>query len=382
MNFREILKLALEVEASDIHLKAGLPPTFRINGILKSLANVGSLKPQEIEKIAYEIMDDDERKEFEENFEMDTSYSFDNLGRFRVNIFRQQGYIGIVLRVIPSVVKNFKELNLPSVLEKLAMEKWGLVLVTGSAGSGKSTTLASIVEYINTHRSCNIITIEDPIEYKYKDKKSIINQREVRSDTKSFARALRQALRQDPDVILVGEIRDRETMEIALQAAETGHLVLSTLHTVNAVETVHRILSFFSSEIQQQIRIQLGSVLKGIVSIKLIPKASGKGRIPALEIMLSNSRIKDCIITPSKTYEISLAIAEGKVTYGMQTFNQSLLELLEKGLITEEEALKNCINSGDFSLKLHGVGCESAEEFEHSNASFYESAWSPEGISH
>jgi twitching motility protein PilT len=272
-----------------------------------------------------------------------------------VNIFTQRDSIGIVLRTISVNPPTIAELNLPAVIEKVALEPRGLVLVTGTTGSGKSTTLAGMVNHINKSRNCHIITIEDPIEFLHRDKKAIINQREVGQDTGSFAAALRVALRQDPDVILVGEMRDLETIEIAILAAETGHLVFSTLHTLDAQETINRIISVFSFEQQKQIRLQLSMIIKGIVSQRLVPTADGKGRVPATEVMISTARIRECIAEPTKTRELHDAISQGHSTYGMQTFDQSLMSLFRTGTITYDEALRNATNPDDFALKVSGI---------------------------
>lgn len=360
----EILKIAVKNNASDIHLKAGLPPILRINGSLYPLKNAGRLEPDAVREMAFSIMDSAQREKFQYQMEIDLGYGVPGLGRFRVNVFMQRGTVGIALRVIPFVIHSFEELNLPKVLETLSMETRGLILVTGTTGCGKSTTLAAMIEYINNHRTCNIITIEDPIEFLLKDKKSIIHQREVGIDTPSFASALRAALRQDPDVIMVGEMRDRETMETALEAAETGHLVLSTLHTLDAAETINRIVTMFPPHQHKQIRIQLASVLKGVISQRLIPRADGKGRVPAVEIMISTARIKEYIEDEEKTKKIHDAIAAGYTTYGMQTFDQSLMWLLKRGLITYEEALRQASKPGDFALRVKGVTSTSDQKWE------------------
>jgi twitching motility protein PilT len=277
------------------------------------------------------------------------------MGRFRCNIFQQRGSVGLVLRLIPARIQTFKELMLPQVLEKICEEQRGLVLVTGTTGSGKSTTLASMIDFVNTRRIEHIMTIEDPIEFLHRDKKSIINQREVDVDTKQFSAALRSAMRQDPDVILVGEMRDYETIETALLAAETGHLVLSTLHTVDATETVNRIISVFPPHQQKQIRIQLAAVLKAIISMRLLPRADGLGRVPAVEILISTGYIRDCIENKEKTKLIRDAINQGTSQYGMQTFDQSLYLLYKNGLITLEEALRRATNPDEFKLKIQGI---------------------------
>jgi twitching motility protein PilT len=281
------------------------------------------------------------------------------LGRFRVNVFLQRSTVGIAIRVISIGALSFEELNLPKVIEKMALETRGLILCTGTTGSGKSTTLASIVDYINHHRSCHILTIEDPIEFLLRDRKSIINQREIGADTTSFAGALKSALRQDPDVILVGEMRDFDTIETAIMAAETGHLVLSTLHTLDAAETINRIIGVFPPYQHKQVRIQLGSIMKGVISQRLVPRSDGTGRVPAVEVMLNTARIREYIEDKDKTRKIREAITQGYVSYGMQTFDQSLMALYKENLITMEEALRQASNPDDFALRVRGVSSTS-----------------------
>jgi twitching motility protein PilT len=305
--------------------------------------------------MAFGLMNDWQKERFVKNREVDMGYEVYGLGRFRVNVFQQRGKLRIALRIVPYQIKNLKELHLPSVVGNIAMEQRGLILVTGTTGSGKSTTLASMIDIINSNRNCHIITIEDPIEFIHEDKKSIIDQREIGSDTITFSGALRVALRQDPDVILVGEMRDFETIETALTAAETGHLVMSTLHTLNAVETVTRIISVFPPYHQKQVRLQLAGVLKGVVSQRLVPRADGTGRVPAAEILVSNARVRECVIEKDKTNEINDAIAKGLTAYGMQSFDQSLMFLMQEKLITYEEALKHCTNPDDFALRVKGI---------------------------
>jgi twitching motility protein PilT len=349
------LKIALKGGASDIHLKAGLPPMFRIDGDLVPLKDAKRLVPEELNKMALGIMNPAQKEEFKRTHEIDLAYGVPGLGRFRVNIFQQRGTIGIVLRVIPFGIQNFEQLTLPAVLEKIAAETRGLVLVTGTTGSGKSTTLAAMVDFINSKRTRHIITIEDPIEFLIRDKRSIVNQREVGADTLSFAAALKSALREDPDVILVGEMRDFETIETAITAAETGHLVMSTLHTMDATETINRIVSIFPPYQQKQVRLQLASILRAVISQRLIPRADGKGRVPALEILRNTTRIRELIIDKERTREIPDAISRGYTTYGMQTFDQSIMALYKKKLITLEEALEQCSNPDDFKLRASGV---------------------------
>ncbi len=359
MDLNRILQIAVKARASDIHLKAGLPPIFRRDSQLIPYKDVGRLAPEMLAKVAREIMTPSQWEVFQHQHEVDMGYGVPGLGRFRVNVFQQRGTVGMVFRVIPTEIRSIRELNLPKVVEELAMEPRGLILVTGTTGSGKSTTLAAMIDYINQRKTCHIITIEDPIEFLHRDKKSIINQREVGFDTLSFAGALKSALRQDPDVILVGEMRDFETIETALVAAETGHLVLSTLHTVDAAETIHRIISVFPPYQQKQVRLQLASILKGVISQRLVPRADGKGRVPAVEVLVSTARIRECIEVPEKTKEIRQAIAEGYTTYGMQTFDQSLMGLLKRKLITYKEALRQSTNPDDFALKMSGISTTS-----------------------
>lgn len=354
LDYDAVLTNALKQGASDVHFKAGAPPILRLQGELVRLKEMPVLTPAELGKIAFAIMNDIQTGVFKARHQVDLGYSISGVGRFRVNVFLQRGAVGIVFRIIPLKILSFKELNLPPVMEKLSREMRGLVLVTGITGSGKSTTLSSMVDYINKHRSCHIMSIEDPIEYAHKDNMSVINQREIGVDAISFADALRAALRQDPDVILVGEMRDLETIEIALTAAETGHLVLSTLHTVDATETINRIVSVFPPFQQKQIRIQLSGILKGIISQRLVPTKDGKARVPAVEIMISNSRIRNCIVDKDKTSEIADAIFTGHNTYHMQTFDQSIMGLLGRRLISYEEALRQSSNPDDFALKVKG----------------------------
>ncbi|NJD61895.1 MAG: type IV pilus twitching motility protein PilT [Deltaproteobacteria bacterium] len=355
MELNDILKAAIRHGASDVHLKAGLLPVFRINGKLVPLKMPEPLKQEELAQMSASILTEEQRRKFEATQELDCAYGVSGLGRFRVNVFIQRGTIGMVLRVVPVGVQSFEELHLPKVLEKIALEQRGLVLCTGTTGCGKSTTLASIIEYINIHRSCHIITIEDPIEFLLRDRKSIINQRELGVDTGSLSGALRSALRQDPDVILVGEMRDLETIETAIMAAETGHLVLSTLHTLDTAETITRVVGAFPPFQQKQIRIQLASLLKAVISQRLVPRSDGKGRVPAIEVMINTARIKEYIEDKDKTKKIREAIAQGFVSYGMQTFDQSLMLLYKEGLISLDEALRQASNPDDLALRVRGI---------------------------
>jgi len=355
MKIDEFLKSALDKKASDLHLKVGNSPIIRVDGHLVLVEASPKLTQEDAIALAFSIMNNQQKQRFKERSELDLAYSAPGLGRFRVNIFQQRGTIGLVFRVIPTKILSVEELDLPAVVEKLAMEPRGMVLVTGTTGSGKSTTLAAMVDYINRNRTCNIITIEDPIEFLHRDRKSIVNQREIGADTESFSVALRSALRQDPDVVLVGEMRDFETISTALVAAETGHLVMSTLHTVDAVETINRIIAVFPPYQQKQIRLQLASVIKGIISMRLVPRADGAGRVPAVEVMIATQTIRECIIDQDKTRKVHDVIAAGSTQYGMQTFDQSLYNLYLKRLIAYEEALQWCTNPDDFALKVNGI---------------------------
>ena len=355
METNELLKVAVSEGASDLHIKVGSTPIIRVDGELMPMTSMPKLSQEDALKLAFSVMSPGQREIFKKKNDLDLAYSVPGLGRFRCNVFIQRGAVGMVFRVIPVKIPTIEDLQLPEVLKKIAMEPRGLILVTGTTGSGKSTTLASMIDYINTNRTNNIITIEDPIEFLHRDKRSIINQREVGTDTESFSKALRAALRQDPDVILVGEMRDFETIQICLIAAETGHLVLSTLHTIDAAETVNRIISVFPPYQHKQVRTQLSSSLKGIVSMRLMPRADGKGRVPAVEVLVATLSIKDCILDPDKTKLLPDVIAQGAVHYNMQTFDQSLLNLFKSNLITYEDALRGATNPDDFALKVKGI---------------------------
>lgn len=352
----EILKLAMKKGASDVHLKAGVMPVIRRHGILRPLSSsLPALSGDEIEQMAMAIMDDRVRDKYLREYDVDLGYGISGLGRFRVNVFRQRGTTRIVIRNIPHIVPSFKDLNLPDVIEKIASVERGLILVTGITGSGKSSTLAAIIDYINRHKNKHILTIEDPIEFLIRDRKSIITQRELGVDATTYGAALKSALRQDPDVILIGEMRDRETIETSLTAAETGHLVLSTLHTLDAQETINRIVAVFDPHHQHQIRMQLAAVLKAVISQRLARRVDRSGFVPAVEILISNARIREMIEDRDKTKYISQAIEEGQVSWAMQSFDQSLMELLDKRLITFEEALSLSSNPEDFKVRFSGV---------------------------
>src|SRR6266850_1417506 len=359
MHINDLLKIASERKASDLHLKVGSHPVLRINGELIPLVETKRLMQEDTIAMAFSIMSNRQKQKFKENLEIDIAYSVPGLGRFRCNVFQQRGTVGLVLRVIPVKIMTVRELGLPMVLEKICNEQRGLILCTGTTGSGKSPTLAAMINYINAQRTEHVITIEDPIEILHRDKKSIVNQREVEVDTRSFAAALRSALRQDPDVILVGEMRDYETIETAITAAETGHLVLSTLHTLDATETINRIISVFPPHQQRQVRIQLAAVLKAAISQRLLPRADGMGRAAAVEVMTTTAFIRDCIVDKDKTSMIAGAIAAGTSQYGMQTFDQAIFQLYSQGIVTLEESLRWASNVDDFKLKVSGISTTS-----------------------
>jgi twitching motility protein PilT len=355
LNIDELLKVMVGKKASDLHIKVGNAPTVRVDGHLEPLDPNTRLTQEDAVALAFSIMNNQQKQRFKERSEIDLAYSAPGLGRFRVNAYQQRGTVNLVFRAVPTKILTVQELHLPQVIEKMAGETRGMILVTGTTGSGKSTTLAAIIDQINRTRTENVITIEDPIEFLHRDRKCLVSQREIGADTESFSTALRSALRQDPDVILVGEMRDFETISTALIAAETGHLVLSTLHTVDATETINRIISVFPPYQQKQVRLQLAAILKGVISQRLVPKADGQGRVPAVEVMVATQTIKECIIDPEKTRRIHDVVAAGMSQYGMQTFDQSLAGLCREKLISYEEALRWCSNPDDFALKMQGV---------------------------
>lgn len=355
MHVNELLQIAVENGASDLHLKVGSYPVMRVRGHLTPIVQDKRLTHEDMLANAADVIPAPLRDRFAEQRELDLAYSVTGLGRFRCNAFQQRGTVGLVFRIIPMTVATIDQLLLPGVLKTIAGEQRGLVLVTGTTGSGKSTTLAALIDEINSTRSTNIVTVEDPIEYLHRDNLSIVNQREIGVDTNSFATALRSALRQDPDVILVGEMRDQETIETALLAAETGHLVFSTLHTLDATETISRIVAVFPPHQQKQIRVQLASVLRAVISQRLVPKADGLGRAPAVEVLITTAYIRDCILDKEKSHLLPGAIAQGTSQYGMQTFDQSLFSLLDRKLITYDEALRWASNVDEFKLKVQGI---------------------------
>ncbi|MGD0921231.1 MAG: type IV pilus twitching motility protein PilT [Terriglobia bacterium] len=369
MTIDELLRTACENKSSDLHLKVGNYPYIRVDGELRPLNQFSRVSSEDMLNMAFSIMTNRQKQKFKENTELDMAYGVAGLGRFRVNVFQQRGNVGMVLRVIPTKIRTLEELYLPKILDTICEEARGIVLVTGTTGSGKSTTLAAMVDRINSARTDHIITIEDPIEFLHRDKKGFVNQREVEVDTPSFSSALRAALRQDPDVILVGEMRDLETIQTALLAAETGHLVFSTLHTLDATETIQRIIAVFPPPEQKQIRLQMATTLRAVVSQRLVRKSDGIGRVPAVEVLITTEYIRDCIINPEKTRLIHDAIAAGTSQYGMQTFDQSLYDLYNQGLITLDEALANSSNPDEFKLRIAGIrttGDAAREEMERS----------------
>jgi twitching motility protein PilT len=349
------LRTLVQREGSDLHIKVDSPPVARMHGELIPIEGFGKLTAEDTERALHEIAEPRSLSEFETDGEADFSYALPGVSRFRVNVFRQRGAISIVCRAIPFQIRSIADLGLPDVVRELAEEPRGIVLVTGTTGSGKTTTLAAMIDHINETRSSHVITLEDPIEYLHADKRSIVNQREVGSDTLGFGKAMRRVLRQDPDVILVGEMRDEETVRTALSAAETGHLVLSTVHTLDATETINRIIDFFPPHQQQQARVMLASTLRGAVAQRLVPDVTGEGRVPASEVMVVTGRIQDLILNPEETGKITEVIAEGDY-YGMRTFDQALLSYVAEGRITEQVAMEHASNPHDLKLMLAAGG--------------------------
>ncbi|MEE9384645.1 MAG: type IV pilus twitching motility protein PilT [Nannocystaceae bacterium] len=360
--FDKVLQAARKLGASDVHLKVGLPPVFRIRGMLRTLKDVPPVNGDVIMTFAVNLMSESQHQRFTQDLQIDLAYAAPDGSRYRVNVFRQRGETGMVLRIIPSEVPPFERLNLPDRVRGLSKEHRGLVLVTGVTGSGKSTTLASLIDVVNRERAAHIVTVEDPIEYVFRDRRSVINQREIGLDTNSFADALRAALRQDPDVILVGEMRDYETIRTALLAAETGHLVFSTLHTIDAKETISRIIQMFPSDEQSAIRVQLASILRAVVSQRLLVRADGRGMVPAIEILINTQRVRSLIEDDQRTSEILDAIKEGQHPYGMMSFDQSLTDLVQRKLITYDTALTAATNPEDFALYFRGVSAGGGTE--------------------
>ncbi len=357
-NYKTVLQKMVQENASDLHFKVGRPPTMRVDGELKPL-EVPPLKPEDLRSVGDQILPPKQRREFETEKEADFAIGVPGIGRFRVNMYQQRGSIAYAFRAIAFQAMTIKELNLPPVLEEIAMKPRGLVLVTGITGSGKSTALASMVQFINENRRANIITIEDPIEFLHRDINCNINQREVGTDTGSFAQALRRVLRQDPDIILIGEIRDLETLEIALKAADTGHLVFSTLHTTDATQTINRVMSFYPPHEQADVRFTLSSALQAIVSLRLAPRSDRSGRIPACEVLINTAAVRDNIRDLNQSLNIPHLIREGTVQYGMQSFDQSLMNWYSKGVISYESALFYATSPSEFALKVQGVASAS-----------------------
>jgi len=354
MNLKQMLVEMLNRKASDLHIRVGVRPHLRVNGKLQQIST-DPMTIDQMDQIVSQILNEKQLERFVRKNEMDLALSVAKLGRFRINLYRQRGTSGIAIRAVNTSIPTFKSLNLPEVSKKLASERRGLIIITGTTGSGKSTTLAAMIEEMNSIRCDNILTVEDPIEYIYRDKKSIVSQREVGGDTESFAAALRHAFRQDPDVILIGEVRDIETMSIALTAADTGHLVLTTLHTLNVVETLTRIISFFPPHQHQQIRLLLAGTLKAIMCQRLLTRDDMPGRVPAMEVMINSAAVRECIINPDKTQDIPELVEQGGIQYGMQTFDQSIMKLYKQGLVSFEEAMNHATNPDDFDLRLRGI---------------------------
>lgn len=363
-NYKSVLQAMVKQNASDLHLKVGRPPTLRVDGELQSL-DLPSLRPEDVRSIGEQIMPPKQRREFDAEKEADFAIGVPGIGRFRVNMYQQRGSIAYAFRAIAFQALTIKELNLPPVLEEISLKPRGLVLVTGITGSGKSTALASMIHHVNENRRANIITIEDPVEFLHRDINCNISQREVGTDTGSFSQALRRVLRQDPDVVLVGEIRDLETLEIALKAADTGHLVFSTLHTTDATQTINRVLSFYPPHQQADVRFALSSALQAVVSLRLVPRADRAGRIPACEVLINTAAVRENIRDMGKSLDIPELIAEGTVQYGMQSFDQSLMNWYSKGVISYESALFYATNPSEFALRVQGISGASDTTFDH-----------------
>ena len=353
-NFKQAITTMVQRNGSDLLLKVGRPATIRVNGELVGL-DTQALKPEELKSLAEQIMTPRQVKEFAEHKEADFAIGVPGVGRFRTNVYQQRGTVAFAFRAIPYEVKQIKELSLPPVMEEIALKPRGLVLVTGVTGSGKSTALAAMINHVNTNRRVNIITIEGPIEFLHRDQLANISQREVGNDTLSFNSALRHVLRQDPDVILIGEIRDMETLDTALKAADTGHMVFSTLHTTDATQTISRVISFFPPHQHDEIRHLLSTALQAVISLRLVPRKDGRGRVPAAEVLINTAAVADNVRDLSKQLSIPDLIAQGSVQYGMQTFDQSLFQWYQQGIISYESAIFYCSNPSEFALKVSGV---------------------------
>jgi twitching motility protein PilT len=361
-NFKQAISQMVQRAGSDLHLKVGRPPTVRVNGDLHALP-MQPVRPEDLKHLAEQIMTPRQVKEFSEKKEADFAIGVPGVGRFRTNIYQQRGTLAFAFRSIPYEVHNIKELNLPEVLESIAMKPRGLVLVTGITGSGKSTALAALINHINRHRRVNVITIEDPIEFLHRDSMANISQREVGSDTLSFGSALRHVLRQDPDVILLGEIRDSETLDTALKAADTGHLVFSTLHTTDTTQSISRILSFYPPHQQAEIRSLLSTALAAIVSLRLVPRTDGRGRVPACEVLINTAAVAENIRSIEKSLNIPDLITDGSISYKMQSFDQSLMTWYKAGTINYDSALHYATNPSEFALRAAGVTAASDRTF-------------------
>jgi twitching motility protein PilT len=353
-NFKDVLQQLVQRSASDLHLKVGRPPTLRLHGELVPL-DLPALKPEDLKGLAEQLMTPRQVKEFTENKECDFAIGVPGIGRFRCNVYQQRGSLCYAMRSIPYQARTLKELNLPTVLEEIALRPRGLILVTGVTGSGKSTALAAMIQHINEHRKANIITIEDPIEFLHRDINCNINQREVGTDTATFGQALRRVLRQDPDVILIGEIRDLETLDTALKAADTGHLVFSTLHTTDATQTINRVLSFYPPHQQSEVRFSLASALQAVISLRLVPRIDKPGRVPACEVLINTQTVRDQIRDTEKTLNIPDLIKEGTVQYGMQSFDQALMGLYSQSIISYDSAVFFATSPSEFALRVQGV---------------------------